>query len=56
MIKILTWYTDRSISQFSLGGLLILVVNRTIQIIDDKDNDPLLDKYEYQFETIPEID
>ena len=31
MIKKLTWYTERSISEISLGGLLILVVIRTIQ-------------------------
>ena len=26
-----TWYTERAVSQLSLGGLLILVVIRTIQ-------------------------
>jgi hypothetical protein len=31
MIKKLTWYTERSISEISLGGLLVLVVIRTIQ-------------------------
>jgi len=31
MLKGVTWYTERSISEISLGGLLILVVIRTIQ-------------------------
>ncbi|XP_053673261.1 dymeclin [Anopheles nili] len=31
MLKNITWYTERSISEISLGGLLILVVIRTIQ-------------------------
>ncbi|XP_012543115.1 dymeclin [Monomorium pharaonis] len=31
MLKGITWYTERSISEISLGGLLILVVIRTIQ-------------------------
>lgn len=31
MLKNVTWYTERSISEISLGGLLILVVIRTIQ-------------------------
>ncbi|CAK9802176.1 GA20914 [Anthophora plagiata] len=31
MLKGVTWYTERSISKISLGGLLILVVIRTIQ-------------------------
>ncbi|XP_066583093.1 dymeclin [Prorops nasuta] len=31
MLKGMTWYTERSISEISLGGLLILVVIRTIQ-------------------------
>lgn len=30
-MKNITWYTERSISEISLGGLLILVVIRTIQ-------------------------
>lgn len=30
-LKGITWYTERSISEISLGGLLILVVIRTIQ-------------------------
>lgn len=30
-IKKLSWYTERSLSEISLGGLLILVVIRTIQ-------------------------
>lgn len=30
-IKKLTWYTERSLSEISLGGLLILVIIRTIQ-------------------------
>ncbi|RNA42637.1 dymeclin [Brachionus plicatilis] len=30
-IKKLTWYTERSLSEISLGGLLILVLIRTIQ-------------------------
>lgn len=29
--KNVTWYTERSISEISLGGLLILVVIRTFQ-------------------------
>lgn len=31
MLKGVSWYTERSISEISLGGLLILVVIRTIQ-------------------------
>lgn len=31
MLKGVAWYTERSISEISLGGLLILVVIRTIQ-------------------------
>nr|CAD7195657.1 unnamed protein product [Timema douglasi] len=31
MLKGVTWYTERSISEISLGGLLVLVVIRTIQ-------------------------
>lgn len=31
ILKNITWYTERSISEISLGGLLILVVIRTIQ-------------------------
>lgn len=31
MLKNIHWYTERSISEISLGGLLILVVIRTIQ-------------------------
>lgn len=31
MLKGVNWYTERSISEISLGGLLILVVIRTIQ-------------------------
>ncbi|XP_075166013.1 dymeclin [Haematobia irritans] len=31
MMKNITWYTERTISEISLGGLLILVVIRTIQ-------------------------
>lgn len=31
MLKNISWYTERSISEISLGGLLILVVIRTIQ-------------------------
>lgn len=31
LLKNITWYTERSISEISLGGLLILVVIRTIQ-------------------------
>uniref|UniRef100_A0A1L8DAT7 Dymeclin n=1 Tax=Nyssomyia neivai TaxID=330878 RepID=A0A1L8DAT7_9DIPT len=31
MLKTITWYTERSISEISLGGLLVLVVIRTIQ-------------------------
>ncbi|KAG7210930.1 hypothetical protein KM043_016305 [Ampulex compressa] len=31
MLKGISWYTERSISEISLGGLLILVVIRTIQ-------------------------
>ncbi|TGZ32132.1 Uncharacterized protein DBV15_01030 [Temnothorax longispinosus] len=31
ILKSVTWYTERSISEISLGGLLILVVIRTIQ-------------------------
>lgn len=31
MLKNITWYTERTISEISLGGLLILVVIRTIQ-------------------------
>ncbi|KAL7303253.1 hypothetical protein TKK_0004452 [Trichogramma kaykai] len=31
VLKGVTWYTERSISEISLGGLLILVVIRTIQ-------------------------
>ncbi|XP_058807013.1 dymeclin [Phymastichus coffea] len=31
VLKGITWYTERSISEISLGGLLILVVIRTIQ-------------------------
>ncbi|XP_055614532.1 dymeclin isoform X2 [Uranotaenia lowii] len=31
MLKNITWYTERSITEISLGGLLILVVIRTIQ-------------------------
>lgn len=31
MLKGVTWYTERCISEISLGGLLILVVIRTIQ-------------------------
>ena len=31
VLKNVTWYTERSISEISLGGLLILVVIRTIQ-------------------------
>ncbi|KAF4518163.1 hypothetical protein B566_EDAN007854, partial [Ephemera danica] len=30
-LKSVTWYTERSISEISLGGLLVLVVIRTIQ-------------------------
>ena len=30
-IKKLNWYTERTISEISLGGLLILIVIRTIQ-------------------------
>ncbi|XP_026842486.1 dymeclin [Drosophila persimilis] len=31
MLKNITWYTERSISEISLGGILILIVIRTIQ-------------------------
>ncbi len=31
LLKNISWYTERSISEISLGGLLILVVIRTIQ-------------------------
>lgn len=31
MLKNIHWYTERSITEISLGGLLILVVIRTIQ-------------------------
>lgn len=31
MLKNISWYTERSIAEISLGGLLILVVIRTIQ-------------------------
>ncbi|XP_015513933.2 dymeclin isoform X2 [Neodiprion pinetum] len=31
MLRGVTWYTERSISEISLGGLLVLVVIRTIQ-------------------------
>ncbi|UYV69166.1 DYM [Cordylochernes scorpioides] len=31
MLKNVTWYTERAISEISLGGLLVLVVIRTIQ-------------------------
>lgn len=31
MLKTISWYTERSISEISLGGLLVLVVIRTIQ-------------------------
>lgn len=31
MLRGVGWYTERSISEISLGGLLILVVIRTIQ-------------------------
>lgn len=31
MLKNIFWYTERSISDISLGGLLVLVVIRTIQ-------------------------
>lgn len=31
MLKNIHWYTERSIAEISLGGLLILVVIRTIQ-------------------------
>lgn len=31
ILRNITWYTERSISEISLGGLLILVVIRTIQ-------------------------
>ncbi|XP_069703683.1 dymeclin isoform X2 [Periplaneta americana] len=31
MLKAVAWYTERSISEISLGGLLVLVVIRTIQ-------------------------
>lgn len=31
MLKNIAWYTERSITEISLGGLLILVVIRTIQ-------------------------
>lgn len=31
LLKNITWYTERSIAEISLGGLLILVVIRTIQ-------------------------
>lgn len=31
ILKNITWYTERSVSEISLGGLLILVVIRTIQ-------------------------
>lgn len=31
MLKGVAWYTERSISEISLGGLLVLVVIRTIQ-------------------------
>lgn len=31
ILKNITWYTERTISEISLGGLLILVVIRTIQ-------------------------
>lgn len=30
-LKAITWYTERSISEVSLGGLLVLVVIRTVQ-------------------------
>ncbi|XP_022225749.2 dymeclin [Drosophila obscura] len=31
MLKNITWYTERTISEISLGGILILIVIRTIQ-------------------------
>ncbi|KAK9497165.1 hypothetical protein O3M35_004533 [Rhynocoris fuscipes] len=31
MIKNLSWYTDRSLTEISLGGLIILVTTRTVQ-------------------------
>lgn len=31
MLKNIQWYTERSISEISLGGLLILVIIRTVQ-------------------------
>jgi len=29
MLKNITWYTERTISEISLGGILILIVIRT---------------------------
>jgi hypothetical protein len=31
MLKNIVWYTDRQLSEISLGGLIILVIIRTIQ-------------------------
>jgi hypothetical protein len=31
MLKNVVWYTDRQLSEISLGGLIILVIIRTIQ-------------------------